>query len=160
MDLEVDEATRVAGHVGLRIIVGKERVKARVVHKEFRGFETLLRNRLLEEAPLYASRVCGICQVSHALASVEAIEDGLGIGVPFEAKKLREVANLAGTVQSHLLHLFLLIAPSCLKAVAAAPTGRPAITGIDRLVVEGRGIAQQIVRQVDTPRDRRAWRVF
>ena len=149
MDLRVDEVTRVAGHIGLQVIVGKEQVKARIVHSEFRGFEPLLRNRLLEEAPLYASRVCGICQVSHMLASIEAIEDGLGIEVPLEARKLRDVANLAGRVQSHLLHLFLLVAPSSLKTEEHLSTiGHNGKMAIAQLVIEGRGIAQRIVQEI------------
>ena len=107
MELKVDEATRVAGHIGVSVRIGEGEIKARVIQREFRGFEPLLKDRPLEEAPLYTSRICGICQVAHALASVKAVEDGLSISVSREVEVLREVANLAGTIQSHLLHLFL-----------------------------------------------------
>jgi F420-non-reducing hydrogenase large subunit len=148
MELKVDEATRVAGHIGISVRMGKGEVKARVVQREFRGFEPLLRGRPLEEAPLYTSRICGICQVAHALASVRAVEDGLSISVSPEVEEMREVANLAGTIQSHLLHLFLLIAPFGLGTEPAPVEMQPKLSGVVRSILMGRDLAQRVITDI------------
>jgi len=148
MELKVDEATRVAGHIGVSVRIGKDDVNARVIQREFRGFEPLLKGRPLEEAPLYTSRICGICQVAHALASVKAVEDGLSISVSHEVQKLREVANLAGTIQSHLLHLFLLIAPLKLGTEPAPMAIRPKLNGIVRSILVGRSMTQRMISDI------------
>jgi F420-non-reducing hydrogenase large subunit len=148
MELRISEATRVAGHIGASITIGDGTVKARVIQNEFRGFEPLLKGRPLEEAPLYASRICGICQVSHALASVGAVEDGLDITVPWEVEGLREVANLAGTIQSHLLHLFMLIAPSSLGSGPPPTSPWPLTGGIVQSILDGRSLTQRMVKDI------------
>jgi len=148
MELKVDEATRVAGHIGVSVRVGEGEVRARIIQREFRGFEPLLRDRPLEEAPLYASRICGICQVAHALASVRAVEDGLSISVSPEVERLREVANLAGTIQSHLLHVFLLIAPYGLGGEIAPVAIQPKLNAIVRSIIAGRDMAQRMIADI------------
>jgi len=148
MELKVDEATRVAGHIGVSVRIGEGEVKARLIQSEFRGFELLLKDRLLEEAPLYTSRICGICQVAHALASVRAVEDGLSISVSQEVEKLREIANLAGTIQSHLLHLFLLIAPYGLGSEIAPVAIQPKLNAIVRSILAGRDMAQRMIADI------------
>jgi len=148
MELKVDEATRVAGHIGVSVRMSEGEVKARVIQREFRGFEPLLRGRPLEEAPLYTSRICGICQVAHALASVRAVEDGLSISVSREVEWLREVANLAGTIQSHLLHLFLLVAPYGLGGEIAPVAIQPKLNAIVRSIIAGRDMAQRMISYI------------
>jgi len=148
LELKVDEATRVAGHIGVSVRIGRGEVKAKVIQREFRGFEPLLKDRPLEEAPLYTSRICGICQVAHALASVRAVEDGLSISVSQEVEGLREVANLAGTIQSHLLHLFLLIAPYGLGSEVAPAGIQPKLNVIVRSILAGREMAQRMISDI------------
>jgi len=148
MELKVNEATRVAGHIGVSVRIGEGEIKARVIQREFRGFEPLLKDRPLEEAPLYTSRICGICQVAHALASVKAVEDGLSISVSREVEVLREVANLAGTIQSHLLHLFLLIAPYGLGGEIAPVAVQPKLNAMVRSIIAGRDKAQRMISDI------------
>lgn len=148
MEITVDEVTRVAGHIGIVVRIGEDWVKATLVQKEFRGFEQLLKGRLLEEAPVYTSRICGICQVSHALASVQAVEHGLEVEVPLNAQKLREAANLAGMIQSHLIHLFLLLAQPNLKP-EFTPEKMPQLTlSCISNIVRCRDAAQRIVQEI------------
>ena len=46
----------------------------------FRGIELILRGRDPREAWIWAQRICGVCTTVHALASVRAVENALGVG--------------------------------------------------------------------------------
>ncbi|HEX9093575.1 MAG TPA: Ni/Fe hydrogenase subunit alpha [Coriobacteriia bacterium] len=81
---------------------------------EFRGFEKMVQGRMVWEMPQVTSRVCGICPVSHHLASVKAIDDLLGVEPPPVGKMLRELLCLAGFVHDHALHFFFLAGPDFL----------------------------------------------
>ncbi len=69
-----------------------------------RGFETLLLGKDSRIAPTITTRICGLCQVTHAIASARAVESASAIEVPPEAEKLREVLGLAVRVYNNLLH--------------------------------------------------------
>jgi len=69
-----------------------------------RGYETLMLGREATSAPILASRICGLCQITHAIASAKAIEDACGIEVPEKAERLREVLGLAVRIYNNLLH--------------------------------------------------------
>lgn len=81
---------------------------------EFRGFERFTVGRMVWEMPLITSRVCGICPVSHHVASVKAIEAMLGVEPPRPGRLLRELLHLAGFVHDHALHFFFLAGPDFL----------------------------------------------
>jgi hydrogenase large subunit len=55
----------------------------------FRGTELILRGRDPREAWISAQRICGVRTTVHALASVRAVEDALGIEVPDNARLAR-----------------------------------------------------------------------
>ena len=94
------------GHSGLYLEVEKGIVKRGIYYAlvPVRGFETLLLGKDSRVAPTITTRICGLCQVTHAIASARAIEDAAGIEVPPEAEKLREVLGLAVRVYNNLLH--------------------------------------------------------
>ena len=75
-----------------------------------RGIEKMLIGRRPESAPVIAQRICGVCPVTHTLASVEAVDDSLGIEIPENAKYLREMCLNAHIINSHSIHHFL-VAP-------------------------------------------------
>ena len=75
-----------------------------------RGIEKMLIGRRPESAPVIAQRICGVCPVTHTLASVEAVDDSLGIEIPENAKYLREMCLNAHIINSHAIHHFL-VAP-------------------------------------------------
>ncbi len=74
-----------------------------------RGFEKLV----LGKGPLFVieavMRICGICHAAHGIAAAEAIEDAIGIMPPINGRIIREAIGLINRVQSHLMHLMLLI---------------------------------------------------
>ena len=57
----------------------------------FRGIELILRGRDPREAWIWTQRICGVCTTVHALTSVRAVEDALGIEVPPNAKLIRNI---------------------------------------------------------------------
>jgi len=64
--------------------------------------------------PSITARICGICPVSHLLASVKACDGIMAVRIPAAASKLRELLHCAQFVQSHALSFFHLSAPiSC-----------------------------------------------
>ncbi|MGA9073232.1 MAG: Ni/Fe hydrogenase subunit alpha, partial [Candidatus Sulfotelmatobacter sp.] len=64
--------------------------------------------------PGITSRICGICPISHLLASSKACDAIMAVRVPPVAKKLRELVHFAQLVQSHALSFFYLSSPDLL----------------------------------------------
>jgi coenzyme F420-reducing hydrogenase alpha subunit len=123
LQIAVEPVARVEGHGNIKIRVknGKLAECTWEVVETPRFFEKMFQGLSIETAPLLAARVCGICSISHALASSRAIERGLGIEIPDMAKKVRLLAKHAETLQSHALHLFFLVAPDLLGVGSVIP---------------------------------------
>ncbi|NYB51742.1 MAG: coenzyme F420 hydrogenase subunit alpha [Methanobacteriaceae archaeon] len=75
-----------------------------------RGLEKMVTGKAPETAPVMVQRICGVCPIPHTLASVEAMDDSLGIEIPKAARQLRELTLAAHHINSHAIHQFL-IAP-------------------------------------------------
>ncbi|MFH1742449.1 MAG: Ni/Fe hydrogenase subunit alpha, partial [bacterium] len=76
-----------------------------------RFFESMLRERTYLQASHIASRICGICAVAHALASLKATEEAMGIEISEQTLLLRKTILYGEVIQSHVLHIYLLAAP-------------------------------------------------
>lgn len=111
--IQIDPVTRIEGHGKVVLLLDEQgRVDdARFCIKEFRGFEKMCQGALAEMLPQMTSRICGICPVSHHLASVKAVEDCFGAAVPPTAVKLRELMLLGQLLESHMLSLAVLSLP-------------------------------------------------
>ena len=70
----IEPVSRVEGHGKVTLVLGDDgRVaEARFNIIEFRGLEKACEGRLFWEMPLFISRSCGICPVSHHLAGAKA----------------------------------------------------------------------------------------
>lgn len=114
--VRLDQVKRIEGHGRISLFVDDDgRVDdAHFDILEFRGFEQMLKDRMVWEMPLITSRICGVCPVSHHLAAVKAVDDLYGIEIPQAAKMLRETMHLGGLVQDHALHFFFLAGPDFL----------------------------------------------
>ena len=64
-------------------------------------------------------RVCGVCTTVHALASVRAVEDALGISVPPTAELIRNIMMATQYVQDHVVHFYHLHALDWVDVVNA-----------------------------------------
>ena len=83
VSIAIDPITRIEGHLKAKIDVSDGVVQdAWLTGGMFRGFETILLGRDPMDAPQIVQRICGVCPVSHALASCAAIEDAAGFTPP------------------------------------------------------------------------------
>jgi NAD-reducing hydrogenase large subunit len=122
----IDPVTRIEGHAKITIQLDPagEVAQARFHVTEFRGFERFCEGRSFREMPGLTARVCGICPVSHLLASAKATDAILAVEIPHAARKLRAFLNLAQLVQSHALSFFHLSAPDLALGFDADPARR------------------------------------
>jgi NAD-reducing hydrogenase large subunit len=117
----IDPVTRIEGHAKVSIDVDDQGQvsDARFHIVEFRGFEKLCEGRPIDEMPSFMARVCGICPVSHALASSKAGDRILGVDIPLAAQLQRRLASYAQVLQSHALAFFHLSSPDLLAGLDA-----------------------------------------
>ena len=110
MNIDVHHLTRVEGHGNIKVKVrnGELVESAWEVVETPRFFEAMLKGMSHEMTHVLTARICGICSIGHALASLRATERALGIEIPEIAQKIRLLAKHGETLQSHLLHLFFL----------------------------------------------------
>lgn len=163
----IDPVTRIEGHAKVSIDVDAAgRVTDAHFHiVEFRGFEKICEGRPLEEMPGLMSRVCGICPVSHALASSKAGDRILGVDVPVAAVKQRRLASWAQVLQSHALSFFHLSSPDLLVGLDAAPATRNlfAMAGSDvdfvRRGIRLRQFGQRVIELVGGRKVHPGWSV-
>jgi NAD-reducing hydrogenase large subunit len=122
----VDPVTRIEGHAKITLHLDDrgEVGEARFHVTEFRGFEKFCEGRHFQEMPTITSRICGICPVSHMLASAHAGDAILAVSIPPAAVRLRRLINLAQLVQSHALSFFHLTSPDLLLGYDAPPESR------------------------------------
>ncbi|MDL1959840.1 MAG: Ni/Fe hydrogenase subunit alpha [Deltaproteobacteria bacterium] len=123
LNIDIKHLSRVEGHGDIRIRVedGKLAECTWAVVETPRFFEVMFKGLSIEMAPILAARICGICSISHALASARAIERALKIEIPGPASMIRLLAKHAETLQSHSLHLFFLVAPDFLNVPSMIP---------------------------------------
>lgn len=76
-----------------------------------RFVEKILFGRKYWEAPIITSRICGICPAIHNVTSAKSVEAALGIKVSEQTETLRELMLCGQMIQSHALHLYLLVLP-------------------------------------------------
>ncbi len=114
--IKIHPVSRVEGHGAITIqLDAKGEVADAHFHvMDVRGFEKFMTGRPVEEAQRIATRMCGICPVSHHLASAHAADALYGLDPPRPAKLLRELMHMGQILHSHVLHFFYLAAPDLL----------------------------------------------
>src|ERR1035438_9048969 len=124
--ITISPVTRIEGHAKITIqLDAAGNVADTQFHVvEFRGFEKFCEGRYFAEMPQITARICGICPVSHLLASVKACDAVLGVPVPRPAKLLRELMHMGQLTQSHALSFFHLSAPDLLLGFDSDPASR------------------------------------
>ncbi len=112
-NIDVHHLTRVEGHGNIHITIREGQLvdATWAVVETPRFFEMMVRELSAERVPFLTSRICGICSISHSLASIRSLERAMDIPVPSAAEKLRLLAMHGETLQSHALHLFFLAIP-------------------------------------------------
>ena len=103
----VDPVTRIEGHLRIEAEVeGGVVTDAWSSGTMFRGIEMILKDRDPRDAWAFAQRICGVCTTVHALSSVRAVENAIGIQIPDNARLIRNLIAGAQLVQDHVIHFY------------------------------------------------------
>ena len=121
--IEVHHVTRVEGHGNIVVEVADGQLKeCRFdVTENPRFFEGMLRGRPYTEASHITSRICGICATGHATASLRATERALGVEPSEQTRLLRKLTFHGEILDSHVLHVYMLVAPDFLGVGSVIP---------------------------------------
>ncbi len=124
--LKINHVSRIEGHATITIRLDEAgRVDDTQFHvTQVRGFEKFVEGRPYYEMPSITSRICGICPVSHLLASSKACDAIMAVRIPTAAARARELLHMAQFVQSHALSFFHLSAPDLLLGMDYDPAKR------------------------------------
>ncbi|MGA8528580.1 MAG: Ni/Fe hydrogenase subunit alpha [Acidobacteriaceae bacterium] len=122
----IDPVTRLEGHGKITLQLDEAGiVQDATFHvTQLRGFEKFCEGRPFYEMPNIMARICGICPVSHLIASSKACDAILAVRIPPTAANLRRILNLAQLIQSHALSFFYLSSPDLLLGMDAPPDER------------------------------------
>lgn len=161
----IDPVTRIEGHAKITVYLNdkNEVSDARFHVAEFRGFEKFCEGRPYTEMAGITSRVCGICPVSHLIASVKAGDAIMAVDIPPAAEKLRRLMNLGQIVQSHALSFFHLSSPDLLLGFDSPPEKRHifGVAGVDpklaRSGIRLRQFGQEIIEALGGQKIHPAW---
>ncbi|MCM5556196.1 nickel-dependent hydrogenase large subunit [Pleomorphomonas sp. JP5] len=117
----VDPVTRIEGHMRVEVNVDADNVIRNAVSTGtmWRGIEVILKGRDPRDAWAFTERICGVCTGTHALTSVRAVEDALGIAIPENANSIRNIMQLTLQVHDHLVHFYHLHALDWVDVVSA-----------------------------------------
>jgi len=109
----MEAVPKIEGHAAFYTHLKNGQVdKARIIGLENDRFvEKILLGRHYYEAPIITSRICGICPTIHNVTSTKAIETACGIVPSPQTTKLRKLMLSGQMIQSHSLHLYLLVLP-------------------------------------------------
>ncbi len=117
----VDPFCRIEGHLRIEVNLDENNVIRNAVSSGtmWRGLEVILKGRDPRDAWAFTERICGVCTGVHALQSVRAVEDALGIEIPANANHIRNLMMLAQHVHDHIVHFYHLHALDWVDVVSA-----------------------------------------
>jgi NAD-reducing hydrogenase large subunit len=164
-EIIIDPVTRIEGHsrISIQLDEAGEVAGAHFHVTQFRGFERISQGRPFHEMPALMARICGICPVSHLIASAKACEEVMAVSIPPVAVRLRRVMNLAQIIQSHSLSFFHLSSPDLLLGFDADPSSRNFLgvaEAAPQLALDGvalRRFGQQIIERLGGKRVHPGW---
>ena len=163
----IDPVTRIEGHAKISIYLNDagEVDDARFHVVEYRGFEKFCEGRPFTEMAGITARICGICPVSHLLASAKTGDKILAVKIPPAAEKLRRLMNLGQITQSHALSFFHLSSPDWLLGWDSDPAQRnvfgliAADPDLARAGIRLRQFGQTVIELLGAKKIHAAWAV-
>jgi len=163
----IDPVTRIEGHakISLHLDEAGNVADAEFHVVEFRGFEKFCEGRPFSEMPGLTARVCGICPVSHLLASAKAGDAIMAVDIPPAAEKLRRLMNMGQIIQSHALSFFHLSAPDFVLGWDSPPGQRnvfgliAAQPELARAGIRLRQFGQEVIEQLGGRKIHPSWAV-
>ena len=163
--ITIEPVSRIEGHAKITIQLDDAGNVAdtRFQVTQVRGFEKFTEGRPFYEMPGITSRICGICPISHQLASSKACDAIMAVRIPRAAKLLREVVHCAQFVQSHALSFFYLSGPDLLLGMDSDPATRnvagliEANPDLARAGIELRKFGLQVIESLAEERVHPSW---
>ena len=130
--IAIDPVTRIEGHLRIEVNVDADNIirNAVSVGTMWRGLEPIMQGRDPRDAWAFVQRICGVCTGVHALASVRAVEDALGIAIPKNANTIRNIMHLVVHVHDHLVHFYHLHALDWVDVASAAAASPKATSAL------------------------------
>ena len=132
----VDPVTRIEGHMRCEVNVDKDNIIRNAVSTGtmWRGLEVILKGRDPRDAWAFVERICGVCTGCHALTSVRAVEDALGIRIPLNAHLIREMMAKTLQVHDHAVHFYHLHALDWVDVISALKADPKKTSELQQLV--------------------------
>jgi NAD-reducing hydrogenase large subunit len=163
----INPVTRIEGHAKISIhLNGDGKVASTEFHvTQVRGFEKFVEGRPYYEMPSITARICGICPISHLLASVKACDAIMAVQIPETAAMLRELLHCGQFVQSHALSFFHLSSPDLLLGMDSDPAKRNVVGVLEKhpdIARDGialRKFGQQVIERLAGERVHPSWTV-
>lgn len=90
-----------------------------VVRPDVARYRGHLAGRDPRDAWVFTQRICGVCTTVHAIVSVRAVENALGLEVPLNAQYIRNMIIAAHGVHDHIVHFYQLSALDWVDIVSA-----------------------------------------
>ncbi|MCJ7763229.1 Ni/Fe hydrogenase subunit alpha [Candidatus Bathyarchaeota archaeon] len=152
----ISPITRIEGHAQVTILLNDDDSVKEALFKvvDFRGFEKFTEGRPFYEMPSITSRACGICPVSHLIASAKACDAIVGVSPPKTAIMLRRLMHMGQLIQSHALNFFHLSSPDLLLGLDSDPAQRNIFGLIEKqpeLALQGiklRKFGQELIEKI------------
>ncbi len=165
--VHIEPVTRIEGHAKITVFLddGGDVRDTQFHVTELRGFEKFCEGRTLWEMPGLTARICGICPVSHILASAKATDAILAVRIPKTAEMLRRLMNLGQFIQSHALSFFYLSAPDFLLGWDHDPATRNVVglvqsnPDLARKGIRLRAFGQEVIARLGGKRIHPSWAV-
>ena len=157
--LTIDPISRIEGHLRIDVQVDGGAVSdAWASCTMWRGIETILLGRDSREAWMFAQRFCGVCTTVHAMASVRAVEDAIGLEIPANANAIRNLILIAHALHDHIVHFYQLAALDWVDVttipkadpVKAAQIADSISSWRGNSVAEMRRVKERVVRLVES----------
>lgn len=120
------QISRVVGHSKLEVDLSEGSVKdVRFnINEDARFFEAFMLGRRYADVPEIVTRICGTCNANHRITSITALEAALGIEASEQTELLRKLVLYGSLIQSHMLHLYLLVLPDYIGADDLLSSGK------------------------------------
>lgn len=118
--ITIDPITRIEGHLRIDCEIEQGKVtKAWSSGTMWRGMEEIVKGQDPRDAWMIVQRICGVCTTVHAIASVRAVENALGLDVPVNAQYIRNLILAAYSIHGHIVHFYQLSALDWVDVTAA-----------------------------------------
>jgi hydrogenase large subunit len=118
--ITIDPITRIEGHLRIDVEVDRGEIRDSWSSGQmWRGVENILQGRDPRDAWVFTQRFCGVCTTVHAITSVRAVENALGLEVPLNAQYIRNLILIAHALHDHIVHFYHLSALDWVDVVSA-----------------------------------------